>query len=392
MGGSQMAKPDKKREPLEITLGRPKKGALSTYPKALVDLIYKLRDKHEGWGAITILVELEEEYGYEKSQLPSIDGVNRYLQEQGFIKEREPSRPIPSKQCKGFGKYLHGLWEMDAQGSIRVKGLGLVSMINIKDQKSKLHCMAFPVPVKGKMSQPKTASYYWALRFAFEEWGLPRAIQVDKDSVFIDNTSKSPFPSQTHLFLIGLGIELCFTDVPPPKKQSTVERSHQTMDRQTTAGQEYRCWQQLFRFCIKRKKRINENIPNRMLGKQPPLVAFPKAIHSGRRYCLGNEEQLIDMKRIQRYLAKCAWYRKVSKDKTISLNATIYYLKHAKKESQVQIAFCNRRKKLVFRDAKELVIATLPIKNLSVDAIMGATTKQLISMKKKLLKAREFPL
>jgi len=92
------------------------------------------------------------------------------------------------------------------------------------------------------------------------------------------------------------------------------------------------------------------------------------------------------------YLAKCIWYRKVSKVKTISLDRKIYYLKNAKPESYVQIKFCNRRKKLIFRDAKELIVAKLPMKDFSKEKIMEATTEQLISMKKKLFSKRKFPL
>jgi Integrase core domain. len=356
----------------------------------LVDRIYDLRYNHEGWGAITILEELEDE-GYVRASLPSIDAVNRYLKESGFIKKREPSSPMPKGKCKK-AKHPHDLWEMDAQGANKVKRIGAVSMINIKDQYSKVHCMAFPVHVRTKMTQPKTDSYLWAMRLAFEQWGMPRMIQVDKDSVFIDNKSKSPFPSQVHLLLIGLGIKLCFIDVPPPRKQSMVERSHQTIDRQVMMGQEYGTWQKLFQFTNKRRKKMNEKLPNRMLNKKPPLTAFPDAKHSGRHYSVETEEQLIDMKRIFKYLSKCRWYRKVSSVKTLSLDSKIYYLKNAKPGTQLQIKFCNRRKKLIFQNDKELIVAIHPIKDFSIDYVMNATAKNLISMKKMLFKNKEFPL
>jgi len=272
---------------------------------------------------------------------------------------------------------FHDLWEMDAQGTIAVNELGYVSMINIKDTKSKAYCMSFPVQVKRKMSQPKTAHYYWALRLAFEEFGLPKAIQVDKDSVFIDNTSSSPYPSRLHLFLTGLGIQLCFINVSPPAKQAMVERSHQTIDRQVTKGQSFKTWWTLFKKTNERRKVMNEIYPSRSLGKRAPLQLNPKAKHSGKAYSVETEAQLFEMKRVYRYLAKCTWFRKVSKVKTISLDRKVYYLKNAKPESQIQIKFCNRSKKLIFRDAKELI---------------GATTEQLISMKKKLFSARKFPL
>lgn len=385
-----MEKADKKKESLVVKQGRPVKGALSSYPQEIVTLIKKLREAHEGWGAMVIRIELIEEYAYQEKNLPSIDSINRYLKQNGFIKEKEPINKMPCEPVRPAVNRTHERWELDAHGTIYVAGIGYVSMINIKDTKSKVHCMAFPAQTKGKMSQPKTIHYFWALRLAFEDKGLPRAIQVDKDSVFIDNKSKSPFPSLMHLFLIGLGIKLIFIKVSPPAKQAIVERSHQTIDRQVTQGQRYTNWKELFRYTTKRRNRMNEKIPNRLLGRKPPLVRYPQAKHSGRFYQVEKEAELIDMKRIFSYLSKCLWYRKVSKDKTISLDAKIYYIKNATPGSQIQITFCNRRKKLLFRDAKELILAIRPIKDFSINYIMGGTAKDLISTKKKLLRKRDF--
>ena len=392
MDHSKMESPSKKGLSLSVQRGRPRKGALSTYPKEVRDLITRLRIQHGGWGAITILVELESGYGYSKTKLPSEDAVNRFLKESGFIPPKEPKGFIPSSKCSSAVKRFHDLWELDAQGAIAVEGLGYQAMINIKDVKSKAYCMSFPVQVKGNKSQPKTPHYLWALRLAFEEFGLPKAIQVDRDSVFIDNTSKSPFPSRVQLFLVGLGIELCFIDAPPPQKQSTVERSHQTLDGQVTKGQHYKIWQSLFTKTNERRKVLNEKYPSRSLGKKAPLEKYPKARHAGRFYTIQQEQTMIDMRRIYKFLAQCRWYRKVSKVKTISINATVYYLKNAKPYSQLQITFCNRTKKLLFRDDKELVVAKLPLKDFSIQKIMGATTQQLISMKNRLFNQEDFPL
>lgn len=386
-----MAKPHKKGESLHSQFGRPIKGALSTYPQKMRDDIFNIRNNHEGWGASLILVELEGKYGYSDAELPSNDAVNRYLKQEGFIKERAPKGHLQAEDCKPPRRF-HDLWEMDAQGAVAVDGLGHVSNINIKDTKSRAHCMAFPVHVKGRSSQPKTNHYLWTLRLAFEQWGLPKAIQVDRDSVFIDSASKSPFPSKMHLFLIGLGVKLCFIDVPPPSKQAMVERSHQSIDKQTLQGQHYDYWKQLFSFTNERRRLINEKLPNRLLDKKAPLVIFPKAKHSGRPYTVEQEAELISMPRIHKHLAKCLWYRKVSSAKTVSLDGETYYLKEATPSTQLEIKFCNRAKKIIFRDAKERIIAKTPIKNFSIQDVMGVTTKELISMKKKLFYKRGFPL
>jgi len=354
-------------------------------------LIHKLRRRYEGWGASTILVELEEEYGYAASELPGLDAVYRYFREQGFIKAKEPVSQLRTKPYSVPKKY-HELWEMDAQGAVQVQGLRYVAMINIKDSVSKIHTVAFPVHVGGNKSQPKTVHYLWALRLAFERWGMPQGIQVDKDSVFIDNTSKSPFPSRLHLFLIGLGIDLQFIDAPPPKKQSIVERSHQTVERQALRGQCYESWQSLFKFTNKRTKRMNTRLSNRSLDKQPPLKAHPKARQSEHPYSVGRESRLMDMQRIYDYLSRGTWYRKVSNSRTLSFNSKQYFLKDAKPGTQLQIMFCKQSKKLIFRDAKELIVAEKNIRNLSMETVMDGTQKKINAMRKSLFNHSNFPL
>lgn len=392
MDGKKMAPKAKKRGPIEQVRGRPAAGSLSTYTNEVVQYIKAIRQTHPGWGALNILVELEEEYHFDRSILPSIASLNRYLQEQGLIKKREPRSKLPtSKGCVNKVKKPHDRWELDAQGAVLVARIGHQALINIKDAKSRLHCMAFPVSVRNSNSQPSKLYYQWALRIGFMERGLPKAIQVDKDSVFIESRSKSPFPKGLHLWLIGLGVELCFIKEPPPINNAMVERSHQTMERQVIEGQDYACWRDFFQYCQKRRARMNEKIPNRSLDNKPPLKAFPNAIHSGRPFDLAKEDILIDLKRIYRYLTKGKWYRLVSKAKTVSLGNQTYYLKNAKPGTDLQIHFCNRAKKLVFRDANELVIAKLPLRNLSVQDLMGASVKQLCATWYKLNHLRACP-
>ena len=80
-----MASTAKKRGSIESKMGRPADGSLSTYPKFVLDKIKELRKDNEGWGAMTIIVELREEYKYFESNIPSANSVHRYLKQEGFI-------------------------------------------------------------------------------------------------------------------------------------------------------------------------------------------------------------------------------------------------------------------------------------------------------------------
>jgi hypothetical protein len=372
-------------------MGRPPTGALGAFDLDVSNKIKRLRKENEGWGALTILVEMEQEFSYSPDSLPSASSVNRYLKESGFIKPFEPSGILPSKPCE-VPKAVHQCWEMDAQGATEVKGTGHQATINMKDGLSKKHCMAFPVAVKNQSSQPATNHYKWAFRLAFIESGLPGSVQVDKDSVFIENTSRSPFPSRLQLWLAALGVELCFIDKPPPAKQAMVERSHQTMERQAMRGKAFANWQQFFRHCNKRRHLLNEKFPSRSLGKKAPLEAYPEAAHSARYYSVEKEHAQIDVQRVYDLLSKGKWYRAVSSGKMVSLGGHRYYLKEAVPKSQLQVTFGKESNLLIFRNDKELEVASLPLIGVSPDELVGVGTKILVSIYKKLLTSKDFPL
>jgi hypothetical protein len=370
--------------------GRPASGSLQSYPSELRDKIYELRDKNPGWGAISILVELEHVLNYAPKNLPSADSVRRYLKDCGFINSKIPKSDAPEIKPPDV-KHCHDLWEMDAQGAVPVFGLGYVSMINIKDSKSKTYVMSFPVQVKSRMSQPKTEHYLWALRLAFGQFGLPKTLQVDKDSVFKDNTSRSPFPSLVQLFLLGLGVDLSFIKAPPPAKQAMVERSHQTLDKQVLKGKTYQTWQELFINTNKRRGILNEKYPSRTLGKRAPLQVYPEAVYSKRSYSIEKETELFDFNRIEKHLAAYTWYRKVSSVKTLSLKK-IYYLKKAKPKTHIQIKFCAVSKKLIFRNVNEQIIKELDAKGFAKSLLQLKNTQALLSMEKKIFENKNFPL
>lgn len=375
-------------------MGRPKRGALSSYPDHLSKDVNWIRSIHTGWGAASILLELKEKYNYTAAQLPGTASINRYIKEQGMVQKRSKVSPLPvsDKNRCGPVKRPHDQWELDAKGSLVVDGLGYCAPINIWDRKSKSACISFPIPVRNKKTQPSTKHYYWAARLAFERRGLPRSIRVDHDSVFYENNSSSPFPKLFQLWLIGLGVELCFITRKPPSENGMIERSHQTINKQVYKGQTYDCWKALFQFSDERIDKLNYKLPNRMLGNTAPLVFNPKAAHSGRPYTVHKEKQLIDLKLIYRYLAKGKWFRTVSKDKTISLGGKVYYLKNAQPKSQLQITFCNRRKKLLFHDVNEQLITLQTIKNISFESLMAGSVKQIVSMRYKLSNRRNCPL
>lgn len=387
-----MATTVKKNGHMYSQMGRPSIGYLGSYSRQIRNRIKRLRRNNPGWGPISILLELEELYDYKSSDLPSESSVYHFLKQEGLIKEKVPHYPLPTPNCKKAIR-PHDKWEMDAKGTRLVQGIGNQSLIDIKDDYSSVYCMSFPVAVKTRNTQPATIHYKWALRLAFTEFGLPKVIQVDKDSVFIENNTKSPFPKPLHLWLLALGIELCFIDRPPPVENSVVERSHQTFYNQAMKGKTYTNWGAFFKNIFLRRKRLNEKYPSKSLGKKAPLQVFPQAKHSGQSYAIKQEENLLDLDRIHAFLAKGKWHRIVgTSSHTASLGGQTYYVKKMPTNRNVTITFCDQSRLLIFHDVNEQVLRKLPIKGISIDSLLGMPTKELETQFKNLFKAKDFPI
>jgi hypothetical protein len=91
---------------------------------------------------------------------------------------------------------------------MRVAGVGNVSLITIIAVVSRLKVESYPCL---DTTNPPLEAYQLVLRRAFLTTGLSRRITLDHGTVLYENTSPSPFPTRLHLWLLALGIDVCFT-------------------------------------------------------------------------------------------------------------------------------------------------------------------------------------
>jgi hypothetical protein len=227
-------------------------------------------------------------------------------------------------------------WEMDAQGVRQVVGVGKVSIINIGDPYS--HVRTGSQACVGK-SKADTADYQLALRRAFLRYGLPGGLSLDHDSAFFDNTSASPYPSQLHLWAIGLGLTVRFIAVARPTEHGFIERTHQIVDRQALLGVEFAEPTLLQPALDQRLDFLNRAYPSRSLAHQAPLSASPAAQHSGRAYRPDIEADLLDLQRVYDYLGHHHWFRRVSAQGQFTLGTQRYGLGKAWANQTVEIHF-----------------------------------------------------
>ena len=260
---------------------------------------------------------------------------------------------------------------MDGEGNKVIEKVGALSIINIRDVSTKIHILSYPQRLKSKFSHPKREDYQTCLRLAFIDFGRCKRLQVDHESVFFENTHDSPYPTKFHLWMVGMGIPICFTPKGKPQQQGAVERSHQTLDRQVFQGRDFNNWEEVLEQCWKRRNRLNEHIPCRTLQGKAPLQYSPEAKHSGLEYSPEKEEELFKPIRIYQYLSKGEWYRNIDKNRTIHLGGWKYVVKIGISQMEVRIKF--NLKKQCFRvyDSNQQLVQTFKPKGLDFNSLCG---------------------
>jgi hypothetical protein len=359
------------RAGLVSQMGRPKSGALSSFPEEISSTLMRWRQEHPGWGPVTLHQELGRHPAFGEQKVPASSSIGRFLTEKDLTKQYDRHQELPQEE-KPVG-LPHEVWEMDAQGYRLIPDVGQVALINLNDRGSHLRLMSYPCWLGNKRVErhANTGDYQTALRLTFADWGLPHALQVDHESVFYDNRTKSPFPTLLHLWLVALGVTLHFGRHGQPTDQAMTERSHQLWTGQVIQGATFPNWQALYDALYQRRDFLNTILPCASLDNQPPLAAFPHARHSGRPYRLEWEAELLDLKRIDAYLGRGRWFRRVANNGIISLGGTVYYVGLKWKQQQVEVTFDTGTQHFSCFDAAGQLLKTFPLRDISIDRLMG---------------------
>jgi transposase len=344
-------------------MGRPPSGALSNYSVEIREVIEHWRNEHPGWGADTLLAELKRHPNFREQKLPSAASISRFLREQGWCKPQDRHSELPDSNRKQSGS-PHDIWEMDARGYQYIPDIGMIALINLNDRFSHVRLLSYPCQLGEKrvIRHANTADYQVALRLAFTTWGRPFALQVDHESVFFDNKTKSPFPTQLHLWLRALDVKLTFGRVHRPTDQAMTERSHQLWAGQVLAGQQFPYWQALYDALQDRRDFLNNHLPCSSLNQLPPLVAYPQAKHSDRFYRPEYEADILNLQPVYEYLAQGRWFRRVASNGIISLGGYVYYVGATWRRQQVEIRFDTQKQEFLCLDEAGNLIKQFPWK------------------------------
>lgn len=356
---------------LTSRMGRPVRGSMSTFRPALIDQLRCWREAHTGWGPKTLRTELQLTQAFQGQRLPSQATITRWLKQEKLARSYAKHQALPAEQLT-LTQRCHEEWEMDARGCEQIPGVGVVALINLNDVFSRVKVMSYPCWLGAERVQrhPTTADYQLVLRLAFLEWGLPERVAVDHESIFHDNSSKSPFPTHLHLWLLALGIRLTFGRMHQPRDQAITERSHQTWQHQVLDGQTFCSWESLWQTLQVRRTFLNEHLPCASLSELPPLLAHPEARHSQRPYRPECEAELLDLTRVYAYLHQGRWFRKASNVGAVALGECRYSLGKAWSKQEVEITFDPTDLNFVFQ-SPAATPKRLPAQRLTTQHLIG---------------------
>jgi transposase InsO family protein len=353
--------------------GRPKRGALSTYAVKLSEKAVEMKKTHPHWGAKKVRLELKADLLLEEEQLPSAARLS------ALVKERCPeavqahqARLLPPTDPKVYS--VNQRWQMDAKEHIPL-GTERANVQEIRDVYSGLMIasQAFASPHVDKGWQRlRREDHQNVLRQAFCQWGLPLEVQTDNDDAFAHHTD-ADFPSLFTLWLVGLSIQHIRSRPHRPTDQAQVERNHRTQGGFVWKDQSFTQLELLQQALDHSRQMYNEQYPSHSAHchGRSPLSAFPTALFTGRPYHPDLEWDLFDLNRVDAFLTRQVWTRKVACNGTVNLGSNIYNISKPWVSQTIAARFVPDTRSFSFLTKEGNLIKTLPALDLGKEQIIG---------------------
>jgi hypothetical protein len=205
------------------------------------------------------------------------------------------------------------------------------------------------------------------LRNVFARWGMPAAFRVDNGGPW---GSAGDLPPDLALWLLGLGIDVCWNDPHAPQQNGVVERSQGTGKRWAEPGQ---CADagQLQRRLDEMDAIQRATYPS--VGGLSRLAAYPGLARVVRRYGRSWERSHWDHGRVLRHLAGYAVPRRVDKNGDVSLYHRPHYVGTQHRGKVVYALVDPRRVEWVFADANGRQLRSQPADELQAARIRSLT-------------------
>jgi hypothetical protein len=264
---------------------------------------------------------------------------------------------------------------MDFKGDETVSGCGaVIAPWTACDEASgaPLRSSIHTLKVKGNRKGLTVRDVQRNLRYAFTRWGLPDALRMDRDSLFVGST-RLEWPGTLLLWLVGLGIQPLINRPFRPTDNATVERYHRTWRGDVLIGQSFTDVGAVQRRSDQALEDRCFHLPSRHRGchGRPPAEAYPELLTPRRAYQPERERTLFQLDRVDAYLAQWAWRRQVDSTGKISLANRNHRIGRAYRGQMVKVHFDPDSRDFVVTSVANEELARLQLVEVSLDYILG---------------------
>jgi transposase InsO family protein len=298
---------------------RPARGKLSSFDPLVQYVVLRLKREHPKWGADLIRLKLTHRASLKGKRLPSRSALADYL---------KPYLPRITKRYRAVCRratspviqitQAHECWQMDFKGAEPLGACGSSAPFMIADgaTSAALYTRLYPGTLKGVTWRTVQQD----LREAFTTWGLPDYLRMDRASIFVGST-RLEWPSELHLWLVGLGVTPIINRAHRPTDNARVERQNGTWKNHVAVGAQFATLSEAQAATDEARADRLLWLPsrNKICQGKAPLIACPKLIIPRRAYHPAQERHLFDFERVALYLSDWYWLRQVDQTGCISL-------------------------------------------------------------------------
>jgi hypothetical protein len=347
-------------------------GTLVTFDPLVAERALYWKRAHPKRGPSRILADMEEDAILDGIRLPKVRTLAAFFQEAcpELLQHREPQRSPPPRPA-----HVHDLWQIDAKERIRLQDGALATVLDVREPYACCFLGAFVHMVQTQRSWRKLSlrEIQTDLRCVFTEYGLPCAIQTDRESVY-GRPPEEAFPTLFTLWLVGLGIKHQFKRPNRVTDQAAVERGHKTLfDWIATSDPPVNA--RALQTDLDRARWMHNTVLPSQAGDcrgRPPETVHPEVNTPLRPYAPSAELDLFDLQRVDRFLARFVWPHKVSQVGQVTVGSGLYYVGVAYTGQTVDVRFDPKDRHLTFYHAQEgHLLRRQPTKGLDVPDITG---------------------
>ena len=357
-------------------------GLLSHFDPLVRYAILRLKLAHPRWGPRWLRHHLTKRPSLKGLKLPGETAIGRYLHQWKRFRRRPKKKPT-KRTRPNQPTQVHEQWQIDFKTDIVLKDGTQVSLHTIRDPVGEV-CLTAAVYLNQTVNQrPQRvtlAEVRTTLRRGFALWNtLPDEIQTDGEPVLVASGTDA-FPGLFTLWLVGLGITHQVIRSGRPTDNAEVERCHRTVNDYAIAGNEDYTLESLQMSLDQAVSEMAYELPSRAAGcqGQAPIEAHPEILQPRHPFRPEHELAHFDLRRVDAYLSKQQWSRKVSKTGQICIGGhhQYYTVGRVYAQQEVLVRFDPTGRHFVFYDPDrpDDEIGRRPARNLEVEDLTGLAT------------------